>query len=312
LVDILLATYNGAAYLQAQLDSLAAQTYANFRLLVSDDGSTEATVEIIQEFAKRREAGQVVWVRNPHPGRGPACNFEVLMKASSAQGAARWVMFCDQDDVWLPCKIERLAQAMAQLERSGETVPCLAHSDLCVVDAHLRTIAPSFARQQRIDAASMRLSELLSINCVTGCALMLNRALLALALPLPAGVVMHDWWCALLSCQGRRHFVPEPLVLYRQHGANQVGARSRLARDRALRILREGPAIVKRVRRLGRDTLAQAQALQERLNERGSDEPHVKEYLRWRSQSFWRRLAEYRRYYNSGPELDRLCRLLLW
>lgn len=311
LVDILLATYNGARYVQAQLDSLFAQTHANFRLLVSDDGSTDATVAIIREFARRQESGRLRWVPNPGAGRGPARNFETLMAASLADGAARWALFCDQDDVWLPGKIECLVQAMTALEGGDDALPCLVHSDLRVVDEHLDTIADSFIRQQRIEVSAMSLPVLLGVNHVTGCAMMVNRALLALALPLPPEAVMHDWWCALLSCQGRRRFVPDPLVLYRQHGANQVGAKSRTTGNRVLRALCEGPQTLRRVRWLGRKTLAQAQALRQRLRERGLDGSRIDDYLRWRGLSVWKRLADYRNYYK-GPELDNLCRLLLW
>jgi len=311
LVDILLATYNGARHIEAQLDSLAAQTYTHFRVLVCDDGSNDATVAIVQAYASRWGEKRLRWVPNPQPGGGAVRNFEGLMAAAMADGAARWILFCDQDDIWLPQKIERLARAMATLENGNGEVPCLVHSDLQVVDEHLRTLAPSFMRQQRINVPAMTLPVQLGVNHVTGCTMMINRALLALALPLPSEAVMHDWWCALLSSQGRRHWVPEPLVLYRQHGANQVGARSRAVGARLRRMLWDGPRTVRRVRGLGGETLAQAGALRARLNERGLDPAPVDGYLHWRALPLWRRWQGYRKYYK-GPELDNLCRLLLW
>ncbi len=311
LVDVLLATYNGARHVEAQLESLAAQTYPNIRILVSDDGSSDATVSVVQAFARRMTAGRVQWVSNPHPGRGVARNFEALMDASAKDGVARWIAFCDQDDVWLPHKVESLVQAMTELERDDSMFPCLVHSDLRVVDESLRTVAASFIRQQRINVSSMALPVLLGVNHVTGCATMVNQALLNLALPLPPRVVMHDWWCALLSCQGRRHFLTDPLVLYRQHGGNQVGARSRAISDRLLRVVRDGPRTMARIRWLGLETLAQAQALQERLHERGLNDLQVRDYLHWRRLPVWRRLAGYGKYYK-GPMLDNFCRLFLW
>lgn len=311
LVDVLLATYNGARYIEAQLASLAAQTYPNIRILVSDDGSSDATVSIVQAFARRMTVGWIQWVSNPHPGRGVVRNFEALMAASAKDGRARWIAFCDQDDVWLPHKIERLVQAMAELECDDSILPCLVHSDLRVVDESLRTIAASFIRQQSINVSSITLPTLLGVNHVTGCATMVNQALLNLALPLPRRVVMHDWWCALLSCHGRRHFLTDPLVLYRQHGGNQVGARSRAIGDRVLRIVRDGPRTMARIRWLGLETLAQAQALQERLHERGLSDLQVRDYLHWRRLPVWRRLAGYDKYYK-GPMLDNFCRLFLW
>ncbi|WP_137747041.1 glycosyltransferase family 2 protein [Acidovorax sp. NB1] len=310
LVDVLLATYNGARYIEAQLESLAAQTYPNIRILVSDDGSSDATVSVVQAFAQRMTAGWIQWVSNPHPGRGVARNFEALMAASAKDGSARWIAFCDQDDVWLPHKVERFVQAMTELECDA-SMPCLVHSDLRVVDESLHTVAASFIRQQRINVSSMTLPVLLGVNHVTGCATMVNQALLNLALPLPPRVVMHDWWCALLSCQGRRHFLTDPLVLYRQHGGNQVGARSREIGDRILRIVCDGPRTMARIRWLGLETLDQAQALQERLLERGLNDLQVRDYLHWRRLSVWRRLGGYGKYYK-GPMLDNFCRLFLW
>lgn len=311
LVDVLLATYNGAQYIEAQLESLAAQTYPNIRVLVRDDGSGDATVSVVQAFARRMTAGWIQWVPNPHPGQGAARNFEALMLASAGDGVARWIAFCDQDDVWLPRKVECLVQSMERLECNDSTLPCLVHSDLSVVDENLHTIADSFIRQQRIDVSAMSLPVLLGVNHVTGCAMMVNQALLSLALPLPPRVVMHDWWCALLSCQGRRDFLADPLILYRQHGSNQVGARSRAIRDRVLRMVRDGARTMARIRWLGQETQAQAQALQERLHERGLTDLQVHDYLRWRKLPVWRRLTDYRKYYK-GPELDNLCRLFLW
>lgn len=311
LVDVLLATYNGARYIEAQLESLASQTYPNIRILVSDDGSSDATVSVVQAFARRMAAGWIQWVSNPDPGRGVARNFEALMAASAKDGAARWIAFCDQDDVWLPHKVERLVQAITELECDDGMLPCLVHSDLRVVDESLRTVAASFIRQQRIDVSSMTLPAMLGVNHVTGCATMVNQTLLKLALPLPARVVMHDWWCALLSCQGRRHFLTDPLVLYRQHGGNQVGARSRSIGDRVRRIVCDGPRTMARIRWLGLETLAQAQALQERLHERGLSDLQARDYLRWRRLPVWRRLAGYDKYYK-GPMMDNFCRLFLW
>lgn len=311
LVDVLLATYNGARFVEAQLESLANQTFTNIRVLVSDDGSDDATVSIVHGFAQRMGDGFIKWIRSPSRGRGPTQNFEALMAASLADGSARWLLFCDQDDVWLPHKVECFARAMAMLEGDDEKQPCLVHSDLRVVDAQLRTIVPSFVSQQHIDPAATSLSVQLSVNHVTGCAMMINRALLAMALPLPKQVVMHDWWCALISCVGRRYFIADQLVLYRQHGANQVGARSRKLKDRLLRLSRDGKATWQRVRWLGRGTLAQAQALQERFRLLGVDDAPVAEYLRWRGLRIWQRMTSYRRYYK-GPALDNLCRLLLW
>lgn len=311
LIDVLLATYNGERFLHAQLESLCAQSYRNFRLLVSDDGSCDATLAIVESFAAHLPSGGVRWVENPQPGSGPARNFEVLMNASRGDGLAHWVAFCDQDDVWLHQKLERLVKEMELLEVEAPNTPCLVHTDLRVVDDQLRTIAPSFVMQQGIDIDRVSLPTLLSVNCVTGCAMMVNRTLLDIALPIPRDVVMHDWWCALLSCTGRRSFIAEQLVLYRQHGGNQIGAKGRSLGDRFSRALRGGRATLRRVLTLGRATVRQAAALEVRLRDSGRAMPEVEKYLGWRARPLWGRVLSSRCYYQ-GPTLDNLCRLLLW
>lgn len=315
LVDILLATYNGAAYLAPQLDSLLAQTHGHFRLLVSDDGSSDDTLAILQRY-QSAFGGRMVLLPNDAPNRAPAGgvlrNFERLMRASAEDGRAAYLSFCDQDDVWLPEKTATLLAAAQALEAAhGSAIPCLVHSDLTVVDRDLQVLSPSFTAYQRIPPADITPRTLLSVNQVTGCATLINRALLQQALPLPAGAVMHDWWLALIAGSGARHYLPQPLMLYRQHGRNQLGARDRGLPSRLMRLVRGGSGVVQRVRQLGRGTWAQAQALQQRQQQLGLDDRLVREYLAWRQRSLPRRALDYRTYY-VGPELDRLSRLLLW
>lgn len=311
LVDVLLATYNGSRYLEAQLDSILAQTHQDFRVLVSDDGSSDGTLAILDRYRSRFGA-RLVLVPHPGAGRGVIRNFENLMAASLQDGMAGWVAFCDQDDVWLPHKVERTLAEMRRLEGDdGDTVPCVVHTDLTVVDEHLEVLGASFARHQRISPGDCSALTLLSINQVTGCAMMVNRALLKMALPLPSDTVMHGWWCALIGGSGRRSFVDTPLIRYRQHGANQLGAKNRSLVNRLRRLATDAPGVLRRVRRLGRETYSQAQALRVRLRELGLDDGYVAGYLAWRDAPWWRRLANYRKYY-VGPELDRWSRLLFW
>lgn len=313
LVDVLLATYNGARHLGEQLDSLLAQTYPHFRVLVSDDGSRDGTLALLARYQERFGEGRLRLLANPAPGRGVARNFEFLMRASLDEAQAACVAFCDQDDVWLPDKLAALVPALAQLQADagGASQPCLVHCDLAVVDAQLAPIHPSFVRHQRLAPVPCGDAALLSINQVTGCALLANRELVRQALPLPEAALMHDWWCALLASGGGRRFVDRPLVLYRQHGANQLGAKGRGLGARLLRLLREGPALARRVRALGHATRAQAQALQQRLQREGREAGWVARYLAWRARPLRQRVRDFRRHY-AGPWLDSLSRLLLW
>lgn len=311
LVDVLLATYNGSKYLEAQLDSIVAQTHQAFRILVSDDGSSDGTIEILQRY-RARLGERMVLVPNPSAGAGVVRNFANLMQASLDDGLAQWAVFADQDDVWLAEKITSLLSEMVRLEGGGSgSLPCLVHSDLIVVDERLTVISPSFARYQRMNPADCSDLSLLSVNQVTGCTMMVNRSLLEMALPLPAEAIMHDWWCALISSSGRRSYIGTPLILYRQHGANQLGAKDRGLKTRLSRMATDGPGVVRRVRELGRATRLQSEALHRRLCDEGADGAYVSKYLSWRSRPLWARCVGYRHYY-FGPELDRLSRCLLW
>ena len=311
LVDVLLATYNGSKYLSDQIDSILTQTHQNFRILVSDDGSSDDTLSILLRY-KARLGDKLVILPNPLPGQGAIRNFESLMTASLNDGLAQWSVFSDQDDVWLPGKIAASLREMIRIEGDdGDSVPCLVHSDLTVVDEKLEVLSPSFSKYQLMDPEQCTPLSLLSVNQVTGCTMMVNRALLKMALPLPPETIMHDWWCGLISGSGRRFFIKTPLILYRQHGSNQIGAKDRRLTARLVRMLTNGADVARRVRKLGCATYLQAQALQQRLQAQGENAGYVSGYISWRNSTLSKRFSSYRVYY-LGPELDRLSRWLLW
>lgn len=222
LIDILLATYNGAAWLPAQLDSLLAQSDQRFRILVRDDGSSDGTPEVLERY--RCGFGARIEIL-PSDGatlraRG---NFGRLLEMSDAP----YAMFCDQDDVWHIDKIACSMAAMAEMEHEhGAACPLLVHSDLRVVDGDLRELAGSFAGYQRVDlGSSADLRTTLVQNSVTGCTMLMNRPLIDLALPIPREAVMHDHWIALVAAAfGKAKPIRRALIDYRQHGGNVVGA----------------------------------------------------------------------------------------
>ena len=143
-VDILLATYNGARFLREQLDSIVGQTYAHWRLLVRDDGSSDGTAAILEEYQRR--IGERMQIVRDELGRlGPALNFGRLLRLSDAAYAT----FCDQDDVWMPDRIEQLLAEMRRMEReTGAARPILVHSDLQVIDEEGHEISRSFWNYQ--------------------------------------------------------------------------------------------------------------------------------------------------------------------
>lgn len=222
-VEILLGAHDGERYLAAQLDSILAQTYEDWRLTIRDDGSGDGTLAVAEEYA-RRHPDRITVSTRPTASGSAARNFLELVAASTG----RWVMLADQDDVWLPDKIAVTLERMTALEASlGPGVPALVHTDLSVTDADLTVVEPSMVRSQVLEGAETRLASLVIQNPVTGCTVMVNRALADRVGPPFDGVAMHDWWLAVLAAAfGGLAFVDRPTVLYRQHGANTVGARS--------------------------------------------------------------------------------------
>ena len=235
-VLILLSTYNGAAYLHEQLQSLSAQTHTDWIVYWRDDGSGDGTVGIMSEFAAA--VGDHRFVRVPEPaGRlWPTASFIALLQAAvPVMGAADCVAFADQDDVWLPDKLARAVKALASADVKAPTLYC---ARLAVVDANLR-----LSRATTITQRGSGFPAALTQNIATGCTVMLNgsAAKLIASSVLPPGT-FHDWWSYLLvTAAGGRVLVDETVVaLYRQHGRNVVGAPASQP-QRAAAALRRGP-----------------------------------------------------------------------
>lgn len=258
-VDILLATYNGERYLAAQLDSILRQSYGGWRLLIRDDGSTDATPAIIAGFA----AGHPDKVRVIADGRGnlgAKGNFSALLEAATAG----YAMFADQDDVWLPGKAAACRDAMRALaDRHGDDTPLLVHCDARLVDADLGETHPSYRRYQRIDpVTSRRINRALLQNVALGCTQMFNRRLIELAAPVPAAARGHDWWVSLTAAaMGRIGHLDEALVLYRQHAGNAVGATEWTLSGLARNLLRPGSGFYRHKKEVLHGSQRQAAAL---------------------------------------------------
>lgn len=216
-----MATYNGATFLAEQLDSLLAQRHSAIRIFISDDASSDTSTDIIDAYAARDPRVRLV---NTARQGGVVANFSKVLSASDAA----YMMFCDQDDVWMDDKVgTMLAALLAQERQAGAATPLLGFSDLTVVHADLRIDNASFYASNGLSADhNIDPRYLLWSSTVYGCTTIFNRALAELAKPMPAGLPMHDQWLALLAASaGKVFYVPRPTILYRQHGANVVGAR---------------------------------------------------------------------------------------
>ncbi len=219
-IEVVLPTYNGAAYLEAQLDSIHAQTLRPERVLLRDDGSSDGTQALISQ--QQRRYGDWLKVLPADGNLGCSGNVNRLLHATTAP----YVALADQDDLWLPHKLKHALALMQQLEASrGSTTPLLVHGDLELVDPGGEPLGCRYLQRQRLDPLRIDPVDLALTNVVTGCTALLNRALLKKALPIPPEALMHDWWLALVaSAFGQIDIVEQPGVLYRQHGANLLGA----------------------------------------------------------------------------------------
>lgn len=220
MIDILLSTYNGGRYLREQLDSIISQSYADWRLLVRDDGSTDDTLQLLRGYADRDE--RICVMADDEGNIGVIRSFERLLRCSEAP----YVMFCDQDDVWLENKVEVTLEKVQSAE-SKEQSAVLCFTDLCVVDEELRTLYPSFWSLNRDPMPiAARWPWVAVANPMPGCTAMLNRRAVEAVLPFPASIPMHDWWILCrIARVGKVVYVPEATILYRQHGDNAWGVR---------------------------------------------------------------------------------------
>ncbi len=218
-VQILLSTYNGERYLGALLDSILAQTYQDWNLLIRDDGSSDCTMSVIQDYISKDSR---ITLLPSKENVGVISSFELLLKSSSAP----YLLFCDQDDVWLPKKVDILYSCMLDEERNFPGKPLLVHSDLLVVDADLNIISNSFWEYSNINIAQHDFNFLGVKNYVTGCAMMINRLAVNCSLPFLPETRMHDAWIALkvLKNGGEIRSLSQPTIMYRQHANNVVGA----------------------------------------------------------------------------------------
>lgn len=223
MVSVLLASYNGEKYIREQLDSILNQTFSDLSIVISDDLSTDGTPAMIREYEERYPE-RVRSLRNSESSGSAQNNFFRLLKLVTDE----YIMLCDQDDIWLPDKVEVTLREMKKLEAEwGEAVPLLVHGDLSVTDKEGGILHKSMAEYQKIAVHDNRFSHYLVENNITGNTVMINKAFLGFLDDVPKECVMHDWWLGLLaSCFGRISYIDRPLVLYRQHGDNQMGSRN--------------------------------------------------------------------------------------
>lgn len=221
MVSILLACYNSEKYIEEQIHSIVNQTFTDWKLYISDDLSKDNTENIIKKYEENYPDKIFFKKRTVNSGVPSQHFFEMLLNCDD-----EYIMFCDHDDVWLPDKIEITLKRMKETEKSlPADTPVLVHTDLKVVDENLNTISESMFKMQKLPKKWDKLNNLLVQNNVTGCTMMINRALKNKITVIPEHAIMHDWWIAITAAAfGNILFIDKATVLYRQHSNNQIGA----------------------------------------------------------------------------------------
>ena len=224
--DVLLATYNGQQFIGELLDSLLAQNHPDFRLVVRDDGSSDATMAILRDY-QPRFGGRMDIAEDATPTGSPMLNFEKLMQRSTADH----ILFCDQDDVWLPNRVAASVAMLTEAEKAhGADIPVFVFNDLVAVDGKLNPLNESYWAFKKIPPSMAKsLPQCLITSPILGCSAGVNRALVQRALPIHPKAVYHDWWAlhvALLF--GHVAWSDEKTVLYRLHG-NNASAQKRVS-----------------------------------------------------------------------------------
>ena len=215
-IEILMATYNGETYIREQIDSIINQTYKNWVLLVRDDNSKDNTVSIIEEYEQKDS--RIRLLRDKKGNLGFVRNFEELM----ANSLEDFIMFSDQDDYWIENRIEKYIEIITNLSSEDMEKPLLIHSNSFICDKELNIKKEKFIS----NCAENKEFDIVFFNyIVQGSTALVNRKLVNLALPFSSKVTLHDRYLHLLAeFLGKRIFLNQSLMKYRQHDNNKIGA----------------------------------------------------------------------------------------
>lgn len=230
---ILLCTFNGERFLREQLGSLERQTFRAWKVIASDDGSSDRTKSILQAFKNSHEPGKVEIIDGPR--RGAAANFLFLTCRKDLY--SDYYTFCDQDDIW---EADKLARAISILEQVSTGVPTVYGSRTRLIDEAGQEIglSPLFSRTPTFRSALVQ-------SIAGGNTMVFNQKAREALVFAGADVTVpsHDWWLYQVTsgCGGIVHYDPYPSVRYRQHAQNVIGSNTGFAaRLRRLRMLGQG------------------------------------------------------------------------
>jgi glycosyltransferase involved in cell wall biosynthesis len=222
-IAILLSTYNGADYIEEQINSIINQTNSNWILYIRDDGSEDKTIEILSKYEKLNP--NIILLKSDQINLGAKESFLWLMKNTESD----YYMFCDQDDVWLPNKIEVTFNEFIKLQDSScKSKALLVFTNLFVVDNNLNLISDSMWEYNRTNRIMEPLKYLYITPLATGCTMLFNNKAKTESLKYTQNALMHDSLLALtvVATGGIAKAVSESTIYYRQHQSNVYGTQA--------------------------------------------------------------------------------------
>lgn len=226
LVDILLPTFNGDKYISDQINSILCQTFTKFRLIIRDDGSSDETKEYLNHF--RKVDSRILWLKDDLGNVGLVKSIEILLKYSTAP----YIMFADQDDIWMKNKILKFYNSIASHDSS---IPLLAYSNSLLLYENSDSLKLNLNHSRHKDG----LENCLFNFFVQGASSMINISLKKQVLPFPEVVYVHDRYFHLMAeLTGKIIYIPQPTMFYRQHSNNLIGASKKFRNLRFFKISR--------------------------------------------------------------------------
>lgn len=282
--SLVLCAHNGVEWVAAQVENVLAQTACPFEVLLSDDASTDDTWSVLQALARQSRKRSVAFSLHRNLiNMGYVAHFSAALERASGDV----IFLCDQDDVWRKDKIEVMA---ARFERDPQLL--MLHSDARLVDATGADMGCTLFEALQLSRAEIEaihawraFEVLVRRSCVTGATMAFRRELVELALPVGEGWIHDEWLAVIAAAVGKVDVIEQPLIDYRQHGANQIGMRPRTWRDKWRDLRRAHGAQF-------RADVARLRVLDERLQSLGTRvEPSKRELLAARLAHLDRRIA---------------------
>ena len=225
MIYIIMCTYNGERYIQEQLQSIEQNLAQDWKIIVSDDQSTDNTVKILKDFEKKNPGKMIININKAK--KGAIHNFlSSIYTIGVEMNDNDFIMLCDQDDVWNADKISKTMHDMReQIVLYGNTIPLLVCTDVSVVDSKMNIIHESFRKMNHYNISHLDFAHLLMENKVQGCTIMINKGMALMLDKLPYFAMIDYGWLAFISAEfGRIKYIDQPTMKYRQHTANVQGS----------------------------------------------------------------------------------------